>query len=112
MSQNQIQCRHPTSLHTLNIKKGSSTALLGGLSSATLLGMTIKARVRAGRLVLDEPTDLPEGAEIELLPLDPGDWLDETDRVALHQALRESDVDVAQNRLIDAEEILRELRSR
>jgi hypothetical protein len=74
--------------------------------------MTIKARVRSGRLVLDEPTDLPEGVEVELLPLDPGDWLDEAERSALHQALRESDVDVAQDRLVDAEEILRELRSR
>ena len=35
--------------------------------------MTLKARVKAGRLVVDEPTDLPEGTEIELLPLDPGD---------------------------------------
>jgi hypothetical protein len=74
--------------------------------------MTIKARVRAGRLVVDEPTELPEGTELELLPLDPGDWLDETDRAALHKALRESDADVASGRLIDAEEILRELRSR
>lgn len=74
--------------------------------------MTIKARVRSGRLVVDEPTDLPEGAEVELLPLDPGDWLDETERAALHQALRDSDVDVAQNHLVDADEILRELRSR
>ena len=74
--------------------------------------MTIKARVRSGRLVLDEPTDLPEGAEVELLPLDPGDWLDETERAELHRALRESDVDVAQNRLVDADEVLRELRSR
>jgi hypothetical protein len=74
--------------------------------------MTIKARVRAGRLVLDEPTDLPEGAEVELLSLDPGDWLDETDRAALLEALRESDVDVAAGRLVEAEEILRELRSR
>ena len=74
--------------------------------------MTIKACVRAGRLVLDEPTELPEGAEVELLPLDPGDWLDETDRAALHQALRESDADVDAGRLIDAEVVLRELRSR
>lgn len=26
----------------------------------------LKARVRGGRLVLDEPTDLPEGTEVEL----------------------------------------------
>lgn len=74
--------------------------------------MTIKARVQAGRLVVDEPTDLPEGTELELLALDPGDWLDETDRAALHEALRESDADVAAGRLVEAEEILKDLRSR
>jgi len=30
----------------------------------------LKAHVKNGRLVLDEPTDLPEGEEIELVPLD------------------------------------------
>jgi hypothetical protein len=74
--------------------------------------MTIKARVRGGRLVLDEPTELPEGTEIELLPLDPGDWLDDTDRAALREALRQSSADVAAGRLVDAEEIIKELRSR
>jgi hypothetical protein len=74
--------------------------------------MTLKARVKAGRLVVDEPTDLPEGTEIELLPLDPGDWLHEDDRAALHQALKDSDEDVKAGRLFDAEVILRELRSR
>jgi hypothetical protein len=49
--------------------------------------MTLKGRVKAGRLVVDEPTDLPEGTEIELVPLDPGDWLDAADRAALHDAL-------------------------
>lgn len=61
---------------------------------------------------MDEPTDLPDGTEVELLPLDSGDWLDEADRVALHEALRESDADVAAGKLVNAEEILRELRSR
>lgn len=79
---------------------------------ATVVPMTLKARVKAGRLVVDEPTDLPEGTEIELLPLDPGDWLDEEDRAALHQALRDSDEDVKAGRLVDADTILRELRSR
>ena len=31
--------------------------------------MTLKAQVRGGRLVLNEPTDLPEGAEVELMPV-------------------------------------------
>ena len=74
--------------------------------------MTIKARVHAGRLVVDEPTDLPEGTELELLSLDPGDWLDEADREALHKALRESDADVAAFRLVDADEILKGLKQR
>jgi hypothetical protein len=74
--------------------------------------MIVKAHVREGRLVVDEPTDLPDGTEVDLLPLDPGDWLDEADRAALHEALRQSDADVVAGRLIDAEEILKELRSR
>lgn len=74
--------------------------------------MTLKARVKSGRLVVDEPTDLPEGTEVELLPLDPGDWLDEEGRAALHKALRDSEADVKAGRLVDADAILRELRSR
>jgi hypothetical protein len=74
--------------------------------------MTIKARVQAGRLVVNEPTELPEGTEVSLLPLDPGDWLDETDRAALHDALQASNADVAAGRLVDAEQILTELRTR
>jgi hypothetical protein len=73
--------------------------------------MTLKARVRAGRLVLDEPTDLPEGTEVELLPLDPGHWLDDADRAALHDALRQSQSDLEAGRLVSAEDVLRELRS-
>lgn len=74
--------------------------------------MTIKATVRDGRLVLDEPTTLPEGTEVELLPLDPGDWLDEADRAALHAALAQSDADVAAGRLIDAADVVKGLRAR
>ena len=65
----------------------------------------------AGRLVVEEPTDLPERTEIELLPLDPGDWLDDDDRAALHRALSDSDEDVKAGRLVDAEVVLRQLRS-
>jgi len=64
--------------------------------------MTLKARVQNGRLVVDEPTELPEGTEVELLPLDPGDWLDPADREALHRGLLTSQEDEA-GRLADAE---------
>jgi hypothetical protein len=56
-------------------------------------------------LVVDEPTDLPDGTEVDLLPLDPGDWLDGADRAALDEALQQSEADVAAGRLIDAREV-------
>ena len=69
--------------------------------------MTIKRHgSKRGDYVIDEPTNLPDGTEVEPLPLDPGDWLDDADRAALHKALRDSDADVAAGRLVDAEEIL------
>lgn len=67
--------------------------------------------VRDGRIVVDTPTDLPEGTSLTLLPLDPGDWLDDADRAGLHQALGQSESDVASGRLVDAAEVLRELKS-
>jgi len=71
--------------------------------------MTLKARVQKGRLVLDEPTDLPEGTEVDLLPLDLGDWLDDEDREALHRALDASVADIAAGRLVDADDVLKEI---
>ena len=59
--------------------------------------------------MLDEPTDLPEVAEVDLLPLDPGDGLDDEDREALHRALDASVADVAAGRLVGAEVVLNEV---
>jgi len=61
--------------------------------------------------LVNVPTRLPEGTEVDLLPLDPGDWLDPDDRAALHRALLASQADVDQGRLVDAEEVLKELRA-
>lgn len=74
--------------------------------------MTITAMVRDGRIVVNAPTDLPDGTTVTLLPLDPGDWLDEANRAALHEALGQSEADVEAGRLEDAAEVLRELKSR
>jgi hypothetical protein len=73
--------------------------------------MTLKARVHNGRIVVDEPTKLPEGTEADPLPLDPGGSLDSVDRAALHRALAASQEDFEAGRLVDAEEVLRELRN-
>jgi hypothetical protein len=69
--------------------------------------MTITARVRAGRLIVDEPTTLPEGTEVQLLPLDPGDWLDDAERAMLHKALEASEADVRAGRVRDSVDVLK-----
>jgi len=52
--------------------------------------MTLRARVRNGRLTLDEPTELPEGAEVELVPMDDIDELSPEERARLHGFLADS----------------------
>jgi hypothetical protein len=76
----------------------------------------LKAHVHNGRLVLDEPTDLPEGEVIELVPLDEvlangGDYLDDEERAALHSELEASLAEAKAGQLIDGDEVLAELRA-
>jgi hypothetical protein len=70
----------------------------------------LKAHVRKGRLVVDEPTDLPEGTEVALLPVDGWDDLDDDDRRRLHEALEASEEDLAAGRVRSADEVLAALR--
>ena len=37
--------------------------------------LTVRARVKNGRLIVDEPTDLPEGTEVELASVDEDGWI-------------------------------------
>lgn len=57
----------------------------------------LKARVKGGRLVLDEPTNLPEGAEVRVALVDDDD-LDDRERAELHAALlaAEAELDAGQ----------------
>ena len=72
----------------------------------------LKARVKNGRLVLDEVTDLPEGTEVDLVPADWWDDLADEDRRKLEDALARSEQDLEAGRVIPAEDMLRRLRSR
>jgi hypothetical protein len=78
---------------------------------------TLKAHVRRGRLVLDEPTDLPEGEVVELMPLDSsvsqrGDDLDAGEREELLHALDEGIVAARAGDHVDAADFVRELLAR
>ena len=76
----------------------------------------MKARVKNGRLVLDEPTDLPEGEEVDLVPLDDvlangGDHLDDEERKRLHESLREGIRQMKAGETIDGDEAMAEIRA-
>lgn len=76
----------------------------------------LKAHVHNGRLVLDEPTELPEGEVVELVPLDEvlargGDYLDDEERARLHQSIERGIDDVKAGRTVDGREVIARLRA-
>ncbi|MGH7272744.1 MAG: hypothetical protein ACREJ3_20130 [Polyangiaceae bacterium] len=77
----------------------------------------LKAHVQNGRLVLDEPTELPEGEEVELLPVDEvlaagGDYLDGEERARLHASIERGLEDGRAGRTVDARQVIERLRAR
>ena len=53
-----------------------------------MLGMSgVRARVKNGRLIVDEPTSLPEGTVLDLVFDDEGDDLDDAERKARDAAI-------------------------
>ncbi|WP_437564916.1 MULTISPECIES: hypothetical protein [unclassified Sorangium] len=76
--------------------------------------LPLKASVRNGRLILDEPTELPEGAVVDLVAIggDKLDELDDDEREALHAALAEGIAQDDAGDTVDAEEVIAHLRAR
>jgi hypothetical protein len=73
--------------------------------------MSIRARVTHGRLVVDEPVDLPEGTVLNLVVDDEDDELDEEERRALHVRLAASAAQAAVGDARSLTDVLSELRS-
>jgi hypothetical protein len=82
-----------------------------GIPSSNHMG-PLRARVEKGRLVLDEPTTLPEGTVVDLVADDEGDDLTNDERRALHDALLTSWRSAEAGSLQPASRILDELRRR
>lgn len=72
--------------------------------------MVLHARVKAGRYVIDEPADLPEGSVVELVPID--DTMDAEERAALEAAIAAGIEDADRGNTIDAREFLERLRAK
>jgi hypothetical protein len=71
----------------------------------------LKAHVKSGRLVLDEPTDLPEGAEIKLAAVDDDD-LEPEERARLLQAIEDGVESIERGDFVDGLEFADELLAR
>jgi hypothetical protein len=74
--------------------------------------MAMRATVRDGRLVVDAPTDLPDGTVLDLVIDDEGDDLDEEERAALNAAISTSWGQAKTGQTMPVEAILERLRSR
>jgi hypothetical protein len=72
--------------------------------------MALRARVHKGRLILDEPTNLPEGTVIDLAMDDEGDDLTLAERRRLEEQLRSGWADAKRGRVRAGSAILKELR--
>ena len=74
--------------------------------------LTLKGHVKGGRLVIDDPVDLPDGSEVELAVVDAGDDLDEAERERLHATLLEAQSEIDRGEGIPAEQVIERLRRR
>jgi hypothetical protein len=72
----------------------------------------LKAVVRNGRIVMDEPTELPEGTELVLAVADEGDDMDDAERARLHDSLRRSIAQAKAGQLVDGDEVVGKLLAR
>ena len=70
----------------------------------------LKVQVKNGRLVLDEPSDLPDGAEVEVVVID--DDLSVEERAELHASLDRALDDSEAGRGMNAAEYLQRYRAR
>ena len=74
--------------------------------------MAVRATVKNGRLVVDEPTQLPEGTVLDLVLDDEGDALDASERHALDASITASLEHAEAGRVAPASEVLGRLRAR
>lgn len=80
------------------------------MTTMSLTMRALKARVKGGRLVLDEPTDLPEGSEVELVVMD--DELDPDEQSRLDAALERGRGQAKAGQLVDGDAVIDKLLAR
>jgi hypothetical protein len=77
------------------------------LNTVTLL----KAHIVNGKIVVDQPVDLPDGAELDVYLYDASaEQMSLDERAALARELEASAAEADRGQLVDAEDVLDELR--
>lgn len=71
----------------------------------------LKALVKNGRLVLDEPTDLPEGKEVELVVVD-DDEFEPGEKERLLQVIEDGIEDIERGDYVNGLEFIAQLRAK
>jgi hypothetical protein len=74
--------------------------------------MAVRAHVKRGRLVVDEPTSLPDGTVLDLVVDDEGDDLDAREREALHAAITRSWGEAKAGKVRPGADVIREIKKR
>jgi hypothetical protein len=74
--------------------------------------MSVRAHVKRGRLVVDEPTSLPDGTVLDLVVDDEGDDLDASERKALHAAITRSWDEAGLGKTRAATDVIREMKKK
>jgi hypothetical protein len=72
----------------------------------------LRARVQNGRLLLDAPTDLPEGTVLDLVVDDEGDDLEDDERGELHEVISRGIASAQAGLGRSGEDVLANLRKR
>jgi hypothetical protein len=72
----------------------------------------LRARVKKGRIVLDEPTNLPEGTTLDLVVDDQGDELTPGERMRLNHSIKKGWESAKAGKLRPAGQVIAKLRSR
>lgn len=70
----------------------------------------LKAHVKAGRLLHNEPTDLPDGAEVRAALVDDDD-LDDGERAKLHAAILAAEDELDAGQVVSEGELWSRLRA-
>jgi hypothetical protein len=71
----------------------------------------MRARVRGGHIVVEEPTNLPEGTELMLLIVEADDEITPEERADLDAMIERGRKDIAAGNGISSEELLARVRA-